>query len=334
MKKITVFIALFVIAITSIRAQQGFHIINTLHIASTGGWDYLEVGPVNDWLYVSHGTQVNVINKKTGDSVAVIENTTGVHGIAFDVANKKGFTSNGRLNAVSVFDMNTNKVLAQIATGQNPDAIIYESFSKKIITCNGRSKNLSIIDPVLNKTIDSVDVGGKPETPVSDGQGKLFVNIEDKNEIVVVDTKTFKVLYHWSIAPGDGPTGLAFDKNTKRLFAGCDKLLMVINADNGKIVDKITIGDGCDGVAFDPATKNIFTANGTDGTPSVIHEESANVFKFVENAVTKKSARTITLDTQSHLIYLPAAELKPMEPGQKGRPKMKAGTFQILVVGK
>jgi DNA-binding beta-propeller fold protein YncE len=179
-----------------------------------------------------------------------------------------------------------------------------------------------------------VDVGGKPETPVSDGQGKLFVNIEDKNEIVVVDTKTFKVLYHWSIAPGDGPTGLAFDKNTKRLFAGCDKLLMVINADNGKIVDKITIGDGCDGVAFDPATKNIFTANGTDGTPSVIHEESANVFKFVENAVTKKSARTITLDTQSHLIYLPAAELKPMEPGQKGRPKMKAGTFQILVVGK
>ncbi|MEI8059439.1 MAG: YncE family protein, partial [Ferruginibacter sp.] len=244
MKKITLFISLLIVVLSTIQAQKALHVINTLHIASTGGWDYLEVGPVNDWLYVSHGTQVNVINKKTGDSVAVIENTTGVHGIAFDVAEKKGFTSNGRLNNVSVFDMNTNKVLTQIATGQNPDAIIYEPFSKKIITCNGRSKSLSIIDPVLNKTIDSVDVGGKPETPVSDGQGKLFVNIEDKNEIVVVDTKTFKVLNHWSIAPGDGPTGLAFDKITKRLFAGCDKLLMVIDATNGTVVDKITIGDG------------------------------------------------------------------------------------------
>ena len=334
MKKILLLVSLLVVTITATYAQQSFKIINTFHIASTGGWDYLEVGPINDWLYVSHGTQVNVINKKTGDSVAVIENTTGVHGIAFDVANKKGFTSNGRLNNVSVFDMNTNKVVTQIATGQNPDAIIYEPYSKKIITCNGRSKNLSIIDPVLNKTIDSVDVGGKPETPVSDGQGKLFVNVEDKNEIVVIDTKTFKVIDHWSIAPGEGPTGLAFDKTTKRLFAGCEKLLIIIDATNGKVIDKIVIGDGCDGVAFDAGTKNIYTSNGADGTLSVIHEESASKFVLVNNITTKKSARTITLDTQSHLIYLPAAELEPMEPGQKGRPKMKAGTFQILVVGK
>jgi YVTN family beta-propeller protein len=334
MKKTILAASLFFTVFNNLQAQKGIHVINTFHIASTGGWDYLEVGPLNDWLYVSHGTQVNVINKKTGDSVAVIENTTGVHGIAFDVAEKKGFTSNGRLNNVSVFDMNTNKVLAQIATGQNPDAIIYESFSKKIITCNGRSKNLSIIDPVLNKTIDSVDVGGKPETPVSDGQGKLFVNIEDKNEIVVIDTKTFKVLNHWSIAPGEAPTGLAFDKNTKRLFAGCEKLLVIVDATNGAVVDKITIGDGCDGVAFDAATKNIYTANGADGTLSVIHEESPSKFTLIENIITKKSARTITLDNQSHLIYLPAAELEPMEPGQKGRPKMKPGTFQILVAGK
>jgi len=334
MKKTTLILSILIAAVNATQAQSGIHLINTFHIASTGGWDYLEVGPVNDWLYVSHGTQVNVINKKTGDSVAVIENTTGVHGIAFDVANKKGFTSNGRLNNVTVFNMNTNQVLAQIATGQNPDAIIYEPFSKKIITCNGRSKSLSIIDPVLNKTIDSVDVGGKPETPVSDGQGKLFVNIEDKNEIVVIDTKTFKVLNHWSIAPGEAPTGLAFDKSTKRLFAGCEKLLMIIDATNGAVVDKITIGDGCDGVAFDAATKNIYTANGADGTLSVIHEESPSKFTLIENITTKKSARTIILDNQSHLIYLPAAELEPMEPGQKGRPKMKAGTFQILVAGK
>ena len=254
MKKIiglAFFISLF--SITGINAQTktGLHITNTFRIASAGGWDYLEVGPVNDWLYVSHGTQVNILNKKTGDSVGVIENTTGVHGIAFDVANGKGYTSNGRINTVTVFDMQTNKVLAQISVGQNPDAISYEPYSKKIITCNGRGKNLSIIDPQQNTVIDSVDVGGKPETAVSNGAGKLFVNIEDKNEIVVVDTKTFKVVNHWSIAPGEGPTGLAYDKNTNRLFAGCDKLLMVIDAINGTVIDKLPIGDGCDGVAFD-----------------------------------------------------------------------------------
>lgn len=195
MRKLILLVAL-IFAISNANAQEktGLRIINTFHIGGSGGWDYLETNPLNDWLYVSHGTQVNVINKITGDSVGIIENTTGVHGIAFDAANGKGYTSNGRLNNVYVFDMNTNKVLATIQTGQNPDAIMYEPFCKKIITCNGRSKNLSIIDPVQNKVTDSIDVGGKPETAVSDGAGKIFVNIEDKNEIVAIDTKTFKVI--------------------------------------------------------------------------------------------------------------------------------------------
>lgn len=335
MKKTITLFAIFTMALASSQAQQktGFHILNTFHIASGGGWDYIEVGPVNDWLYVSHGGQVNVLNKKTGDSVAVIENTTGVHGIAFDVANAKGFTSNGRLNTVTVFDMNTNKVLAQIATGQNPDAIFYEPFSKKIITCNGRSKNLSIIDPVQNKTVDSVDVGGKPETAVSNGTGRLYVNIEDKNEIVEVDTKTFKVLNHWSIKPADGPTGLAYDKATKRLFAGCDKVLVVMDATNGKVIDTPAIGDGCDGVAFDPATKNIYTSNG-EGTITVIHEDNADKFSVVENIATKRGARTIAIDKTTHILYLPTAEFEAADPNQKGRPKMKQGTFQVLAVGK
>lgn len=336
MKKITlVFVVAFALLMSAdAQSNTGMHVIKTLHMASPGGWDYLAIGPVNDWLYVSHATQVNIINKKTGDSAGVIENTTGVHGIAFDVALNKGFTSNGRLNSVTVFDMNTNKVLSQIPTGQNPDAIMYDPYSKMIITCNGRSKNLSIIDPEKNMVVDSVAVGGKPETAVSDEAGKIFVNIEDKNEIVVVDSKTFKVLNHWSIAPGEGPTGLAFDKKTKRLFAGCEKLLMVIDATSGKIVDKIAIGDGCDGVSFDSEWKNIYTANGSDGTLSIIHEETPDKFVLLENVPTKKSARTITLDTSSHLIYLPAADLEPVAAGQQGRPKMIPGTFQVLVVGK
>ena len=334
MKKINIVLfAIAALSATTVSGQKsGLHLLNTFHIASAGGWDYLEIGPVNDWLYVSHGTQVNVLNKKTGDSVAVIENTTGVHGIAFDVSNSKGFTSNGRLNSVTVFDMNTNKVLAQIPVGQNPDAIFYESFSKKIITCNGRGKNLSIIDPVQNKLLDSIDVGGKPEAAVSDGAGKVYVNIEDKNEIVEIDINKLKVLNRWSIAPGDGPTGLAIDITTNRLFAGCEKLLMVVDATNGNIVDKLPIGDGCDGVAFDPASKNIYTANG-EGNLTVIHEEDANKFLVVENIETKKGARTIALDKSTHLIYLPTAEFLPLEQGQKW-PKMKPGTFQVLVVGK
>jgi len=333
MKKLNIILSFCIAAlINTATAQTGFRVLNTFHIASPGGWDYIEVGPMNDWLYVSHSTQVNVLNKKTGDSVAVIENTTGVHGIAFDVADGKGFTSNGRLNNVTVFDLKTNKVLGQIPTGANPDAISYEPYSKRIITCNGRGKNLSIIDPVQEKLLDSVDLGGKPETAVSDGNGKLYVNIEDKNEIVEVDTKTFKVLNHWSIAPAEGPTGLAFDKLTKRLFAGCDKMLVVLDAISGKIIDKLTIGDGCDGVAFDPSTKNIFTSNG-EGTITVIHEDDANKFTVVETIPTKRSARTITLDKATHKLYLPTAEFEPQDPNVRGRPRMKPGTFQVLEVG-
>ena len=166
MKKSTLFstfiFAALTIGLLQAHSQKPFRILNTFHIQSAGGWDYIAVGPGNNRLYVSHSTQVNILDKTTGDSIGIIENTTGVHGIAFDKSQNKGFTSNGRLNNVTVFDLTTNTVITQIPTGANPDAIMYEPFTKKIITCNGRSKNLSIIDPVSNKLIDSIDVGGKP----------------------------------------------------------------------------------------------------------------------------------------------------------------------------
>jgi YVTN family beta-propeller protein len=326
-------------AFESLQAQnkKDFHLIKTFHILSAGGWDYLAIGPGNDRLYLSHGTQVNILDKNTGDSVGIIENTTGVHGIAFDKVNGKGFTSNGRLNNVTVFDLKTNAVITQIATGENPDAILYEPFSKKIITCNGRSKDLTVIDPVTNKVIATIPVGGKPETAVTNENGRLYVNIEDKNEIAEVDIKTFTVIARWPIAPGEEPTGLAFDKKTNRLFAGCgNKFLVVVNAATGAIVDKLSIGDGCDGVAFDEDTKNIFTSNG-EGTLSVFHERSADKFEPVATIVTKRGARTITLDRQTHLVYLPTAEFEtqPEQPANvpKARPKMIPGTFQVLVIG-
>jgi YVTN family beta-propeller protein len=337
MKKSMIFLMTMIVSslFTALQAQKGksFHILKTFHIASAGGWDYIAVGPGNNRLYVSHGTQVNILDKTTGDSIGVIENTTGVHGIAFDKSLNKGFTSNGRLNTVTVFDLKTNAVIAQIPTGQNPDAIMYEPFSKKIITCNGRSKNLSIIDPVMNKTIDSVDVGGKPETAVSNDAGKLFVNVEDKNEIVVVDLKTFKVEAHWPIGPGEEPTGLVIDKKTNRLFAGCgNKFLIAVNAATGAVVGSFPIGDGCDGVGFDMDTKNIFTSNG-EGTMSVFHEASADKIEAVATVTTKRGARTITVDNQTHLIYMPTADFEPQANPAQGRPRMIPGTFQVLVVG-
>ncbi len=317
--------------VNSILFCQKLSLVNTFHIASPGGWDYLKVSPVHDWLYVSHGTQVNILNKTSGDSVDVILNTPGVHGIAFDEINHKGFISNGRGNSVTVFDINTNATLAQIPTGANPDAITYEPFTKTIITCNGRGKNLTMIDPATNKVLDSIVIGGKPETAVSDDHGLFYVNVEDKNEIAVVDLKTKTVIHHWSLLPAEEPTGLAYNANTHRLFAGCDKSLVVLDSKSGEVKSRISIGEGCDGVSFDPVTKRIYTANGS-GTVTVIHEDDADHYTILENAISKRGARTITLDEKTHTIYLPTADFLPLPVGQQGRPPMKPGSFQILVM--
>jgi YVTN family beta-propeller protein len=334
-RSVIAFASMLAACSTSIAQSSGYHILNTFHIPSPGGWDYIAVSPVTDNIYVSHGSQVNILNKNTGDSVGVIPNTTGVHGIAFAPEFKKGFTSNGRLNTATVFDINTNAVLAQVKTGENPDAIMYDPFSKKVYTCNGRSKDLSVIDPATNEVIKTVDLGGTPETPVSDEAGNLYINIEDKNEIVVVNTKTYTVDSRWKTGKGTSPSGLAIDIKTKRLFAGCDnKLLIVINAENGKVVDELPIGDGCDGVVFDPELKNVFSSN-REGTLTVIHEKSAKSFEVLENVPTKKGARTSAIDEKTHKIYLPTADFLPPNPEEKGkRPGIAPGTFQVIVVGK
>src|SRR5450631_3213209 len=192
-----------------VRAQSGsgFRVTNVYHIPSPGGWDYIAVGPGNNRLYVSHGTQVNILNEATGDSVGVIPNTTGVHGIAFVPSLGKGYTSNGRLNNITVFDLKTNQVSSQINAGTNPDAIMYDDFSKLIITCNGRSQDLSLIDPSSGNLVYTIPVNGKPETAVTDGKGKIYVNIEDEHEIIAVDIMQRKVTDRWSLKPAESPTG-------------------------------------------------------------------------------------------------------------------------------
>jgi len=332
-KNITIIAAICLLNIAAAQDTKSIKLLNSFHIQSDGKWDYLAIEPNSNKLFVSHGTQVNILDKTTGDSLGVIPNTTGVHGIAFIPSLQRGYTSNGKLDAVTVFDLKTNAVLSQIKTGENPDAILYDEFSKKLITCNGKSNDISIIDPVTEKVINTIAVGGKPEMIVSNNAGKLFINIEDKNKIVVIDAKKFEIINHFVLAPNDAPTGLAIDIKNNRLFSTCSdsKTLVVVDAEKGNIVATIGIGGGCDGVVFDASTNLIYTSNG-DGTLSIIKEKTKDKFVLANTISTKKSAKTIAIDEITHKVYLPAADLGEVN-ASGGKPKMIAGSFQVLVFG-
>jgi YVTN family beta-propeller protein len=332
MKKILLVCTLFIFSKGNLFAQtSGYHLADSFHIKSNGWWDYVAIN--KNKLYVSHGTQVNILHKENGDSLGVIPDTKGVHGIAFVTALNKGYTSNGGADNVSVFDLNNDKVLKKISTGKDPDAIFYDDYSKKIITCNGRSNSLSVIDPSTDKVVGTIALSGKPETAVSDGAGKVYVNIEDKSSISEVDIKNLKVEKTWPIAPGESPSGLSIDRKTHRLFAGCDnKMLIVLNDQTGKVVATPAIGNGCDGTAFDPELNYVYSSNG-DGTLTIIKEVSKDKFEVVDNVPTKRGARTLALDPTTHTVYLPTADFGAPLAGQR-RPPMIPGSFQVLVVKK
>lgn len=282
---------------------------------------------------MSHGLQVNVLNKTTGDSVGVITAQKDVHGIALVHALGKGYISNGMANQVLVFDLKTNKVLGQVPTGKFSDGIFYDDFSKKVISCNGMGKNMTVIDPVADTVFATVQLTGWPETAVSDGKGNIYVNNAEKAEVDVIDATTFKVIHQWPNKPGTGAAGLAIDRENMRLFAGCEnKLMIVMNATNGNIITTLPIGDGSDGVGFDHTLKTAYSANGT-GTLTVVKEVSPNQFTVAENVTTKQGARTIAVDQLTHKIYLPSAKFQPPSK-QSFRPQPIPGTFSILVVQK
>jgi YVTN family beta-propeller protein len=317
--------------------KTGFHVLTDFPIHSTGGWDYITVDAATKRVYVSHGMQVNILDAVTGDSVGYIPDTKGVHGIAIASDFNKGYTSNGRGNNVTVFDLKTNQILKQVNAGTNPDAIFYDDFSKKVYAFNGRSKDATVIDAATDSVVVTIPLGGKPETGVSDGKGKVFVNIEDTNEEVEIDAATFKILNRWKLEGGEEPSGLAIDRKTERLFIGCggNKTMIVLDATNGNIVGKFPIGR-CDGVAFDSGLKQAYSSNG-EGTVTVVRELSADKFEFVENIPTEPGARTIAVDEITHKLYLPTAQMKPVEPttaNPNPRPQQVPGTFHIAVVGK
>ena len=325
------FIFTLAIHISFAQNKPGYQIAGTFHIKSDGGYDYTTVDSASDRLYISHGTQVNILNKNTGDSIGVVKTEKDVHGIALVHALGKGYISNGGSNSVLVFDLKTNQPLGHVPTGKFADGIFYDSYSGKVITCNGMSKNMTIIDPNADTVVATVQLTGWPEAATSDGAGKIYVNNAEKSEIDVIDATSFKIISQWPLAPGKGPSGLAIDRNTMRLFAGCEnKLLVVMNAVNGKIVTSLPIGGECDAVGFDANLKTVYSSNG-EGTLTIIKELSPDQFQVTQNLQTRKGARTLAVDQVTHSIYLPFGEFGPKKPGAF-RPSVLPGTFQVLVV--
>src|SRR6266481_1977373 len=308
-------------------------------IGGDGGWDYLTYDPAGKRLFISRGTRVQVVDPEKGTVVAEIPNTPGVHGIALAQDLGKGFTSNGRENTITVFDLKTLKETARIKLdgGENPDAILYDAASKRVFAFNGRSKNATVIDAASGNAVGNIALDGKPEFAAEDGKGLVFVNIEDKNEVQVIDARKATVLHSWPMAGCDEPSGLAMDQKHRRLFAGCgNKVMAVVNADDGKVITTIPIGQGVDANGFDPGTELAFSSNG-DGTLTVVHEDSADKFTLLRNAETQRTARTMALDTKTHDVFLVAAEFEEQPPAEgQTRPRrtMKPGTFTLLVMEK
>lgn len=306
---------------------QTYVMDKTIALPGDGGYDYLSIDKVNRRLYVSHGAAVNVINLDTETPAGAIENMKGVHGIAIANKSNRGFISDGRANAVVAFDLKTLKTIATIPVdAKGPDGIIYDPFSDRVFCFNGDSNNAAVIDPNTLKQVGTVALGGAPEFAVADEKGKIYNNLEDKNSMVVFDTKTLKVLKTVPLAPCGGPTGIALDAGNNRIFTVCreNKGMSVVNISTGKVITTVPIGAGVDAVIYDPAHKLIFVSNG-DATTTIIKQESPDKYRVVQTLATKTRAKTMAFDEKTGKIYLSVADFEP------GTRKAVPNSFKVLV---
>jgi DNA-binding beta-propeller fold protein YncE len=337
---LVVLLALAIPGFVAAQAQNpsGYHLIKKHVIGGEGGWDYMALDTTTRLLYVTHGNAVEILNVDTGVKSEPISGLEGVHGVAFAQERNRGYISNGRGNSVAVFDLKTHQVLELVpSTGQNPDSVMYDPFSGRIFTFNGRTANATAIDAATNKVVGTVDIGGKPEFAVTDGQGIIFVNNEDESQVVAFDARTLQVTKRWSIAPGEGPSGLAIDLKNKRLFSVCDQVMVVSDFVNGKSVTTVPIGSGPDAVRFDPGTGLIFASNG-EGTLTIVRQDSADRYTVLETIPTSRGARTMELDLKTHHVFVVTAEYGPTPAPTTEQPQRRAspipGSFMVLEFGK
>lgn len=315
----------------------GAYQVQATHIlGGEGGWDLLSVDSQAHRLYIARSTRAMVVDTDSGTRIGEIPGN-GVHGVAIVPETNRGFMTNGKDNTVTVFDLKTLAVVGHAATGTKPDAIIYDAASKHVFVCNNGGTTLTVLAPTDGTVEGTIEVGGAPELVALDGAGRLYTNLEDKNEVGVVDTLALKILARWSLAPGEEPSGIAVDAQHHRVFSVChgSKTMEVLNADTGSVIASLPIGAGADGAVFDPRSGNIFSPNG-DGTLTVIHEATPDTYTVAQTATTKVGARTIAIDEHTGLLYLVTADRKPAVAGEvpkKGRPEYLPHTFAVLVVG-
>ncbi len=321
-------------------SAPGYKVSATYKIGGDGGWDYLTTDASARRLYISRGTHVIVLDLDSGKTVGDIPDTPGVHGIALAPELGKGFTSNGREGTVTIFDIKTLAPIgAKVKVGDNPDAILYDPATKRVFTFNGRSQDSTAIDATDGKVLGTIKLGGKPEFAASDAKGEIFVNIEDKSELVAINPAKLEVKSKWPLAPCTEPSGLAIDRKNRRLFVGCDnKMMAVVDADSGKVLATPAIGEGVDATAFDDETGLAFASCGQDGVLTVVKEESPTNFSVAETVPTEKGARTMALDPKTHNAYVVTAKFgphpTPTADNPHPRPPILPDSFVVLVVSK
>ncbi|MDQ2970182.1 MAG: YncE family protein [Acidobacteriota bacterium] len=315
-----------------------YHVARKIEVGGEGGWDYLIVDSAARRLYVSRSTRVIVLDADTGSVVGEIPNTEGVHGIAIAPELGRGFTSNGRASTITIFDLKTLKTLGDPvkSTGENPDAILYDPASRRVFAFNGRTGNATAIDAATGQVAGTVVLEGRPEFATSDGAGRIFVNLEDKSAIAVIDSRKLTVEKRWPLAPCEEPSGMAMDREHKRLFVGCsNKLMAVVDFSSGKVVATVPIGEGVDANAYDPKTGLAFSSNG-DGTLTIARADGKDKYVVAQTVETQKRGKTMALDEKTHRVFVPAAQFGPPPPPTtqtpRPRPSMVPGSFVILVL--
>lgn len=316
--------------------SSGYHLAGEIKIGGEGGWDYLNLDSEARRLYVSHATKVVVVDIDGGKVVGEIGNLSGVHGIALAKDYGRGYISNGRSSMITIFDLTTLATLGEVkSTGENPDAILYDPFSYQIFAFNGRSKNATVLEAKTGKVVGTIELGGKPESAASDLDGKVFVNIEDKSEVVELDVKSLAVKKRWPLAPCEEPSGMAIDRVHHRLLIGCsNKMVAFLDTESGKVAATAPIGQGVDANAYDPGMKLGFSSNG-EGTLTVLKEETPDKLTVAETVTTRPGARTMALDEKTHKVYLATARFGPPPAATAEqphpRPSILPDSFVVLV---
>jgi len=308
-----------------------FHEIARYSLSGEGGWDYVLSDDPARRLYIARANRIMVVDSDKGTAIGEVSGLDGAHGVALVKDLNRGFASSGKSGEVVVFDLKDFKVVGKIKAGENPDCIIYDPSSKHIFAFNGRSQDVSVIDPATMKLTASIALSGKPEFAVSDGLGKVFVNIEDKSELAVIDSGKQKVISTYKLAPCAEPTGLAMDGDSRKLIVGCgNKMAVIVNANSGVILQKFKAGEGIDATAFDREHHLAFVSAG-EGVLTILSENKSG-FQLAQSFNTVKGARTLAVDEKTGHVFLPFAKLEALRE-KKGRPSVVPGTFALLAVG-